>query len=369
MRIAYLGLKGLPGLFGGVERHVEELSSRISAAGHDVTVFCRKAYTPAEGEYLGVKLRLLPTIHSKHLDATIHSFIGSIYAGLSDFDIIHFHGIGPASFSVISKMLGRKVVVTVHSKDYLRSKWGKFARWALLKAEWIASKTPNQLIAVSNDLANHLSQYNRNVHYIPNGVSDPVWVKPGINLEELDLKPQTYLLFAGRLSPEKGVMLLIDSYKRVPGSHKLVIVGGTSHTDEYVEELQRTAGSDSRIIFAGYRNPDAMQELYSNALGFVLPSEHEGLPVAALEALSYGLPIIASDIPPCREILNNKDEFFGMLVEPKKVENWTKSMNDFLKNPMDLQKKADRGSKFVAKYYHWDVVAQKTLQVYHLLGE
>ncbi|MDP8224074.1 MAG: glycosyltransferase family 4 protein [Candidatus Lernaella stagnicola] len=362
MRVAMLGLKGLPGTFGGVERHVERLGAELVKRGHEVVAYVRPFYTPEPIVCDGVQTRLLPTIHSKHLDATVHTFLGAWHAGLSNFDIVHFHGMGPAAFAPIARLLGRRVVVTLHSLDFRRDKWGRFAKWALRQSEAVAVAAGHRVICVSAAIAAR-HRLDKVVH-IPNGVGAAMALPPRLIREKWNLQGGDYVLFAGRVSPEKGVHHLVKAYRNVPGDLRLVIAGGTSHTDRYVEDLEKA--KDARTLLVGYQDGDTLAELFSNAAAFVLPSDHEGMPVALLEAWSYGLPALASDIEACREVGGEPGELCWYFA-PGDTAALAAQLTDLLA-AVDRREMAERARRHVLDRYGWDAIAERVEEQYRLAG-
>ncbi|NLH49239.1 MAG: glycosyltransferase family 4 protein [Myxococcales bacterium] len=365
MRVAMLGLKGLPGTYGGVERHVEELGAALAARGHEVTAYVRPFYTPREIEVRGVRTRLLPTIHTKHLDATVHTFLGAWHAGLSAFDIVHFHGIGPGAFAPITRLLGRPVVLTIHSLDYRRDKWNRLAKWALRQGEQVAVRAARRVICVSESIAAGHAVRGNKVVQIPNGVGRPQPRAPRLIGEQWGLHGGDYVLYAGRVSPEKGVHHLIRGFRALPGDRRLIIAGGTSHTDYYLRDLRSEA--DARVLFVGYQEGEALAELYSNAAAFVLPSDHEGMPVALLEAWSYALPTLASGIGPCREI-GGPDGERGRYFAPGDPADLAARLAELLRDPA-ARETAARAQAFVLERYGWEQIAARVEEQYRLALE
>ncbi|SDZ25030.1 Glycosyltransferase involved in cell wall bisynthesis [Micromonospora pattaloongensis] len=306
LRIAMIGQKGMPATYGGIERHVEELASRLAGNGHEVTVYCRQSYgaVPVQ-EYRGVRLRELRTVPSKHLDAIVHSGRSTLAALRERADIVHYHGLGPGLMAPLPRFLSRaRVVLTVHGLDNQRAKWGLAARTVLNTAHWLSGHVPDERVVVSRALARHYDErFGRAARYIPNGVAAPRRVPPRQLGARFGLTPGGYLLLVGRLVPEKAADLLIRAFRRVPTPLRLAVVGGSSFTDEYVARLRAAADGDPRIVFTGFAYGDLLAELYSHAAGFVQPSRLEGLPLTLLEAASYGLPVLVSDICPHVEVV------------------------------------------------------------------
>ena len=302
-----LGLRGIPARYGGVERHVEEISRRLVASGHEVTVFCRNNYVDERvDEYLGVHLRHLPSIGTKHLDAISHTALATAGA-LRGFDVIHYHALGPGLLAPVPRLLhpGVAVVQTIHGLDNLRQKWGPVARGVLTLGEWSSAHAPHAVVAVSRTLAEeYRSRRDHEVFTIPNGVV-PMTPRPGTQIAaRFGLDAGGYVLFVGRLVPEKAPHLLIEAFAGLGEGRRLVIAGGSSFSDAYVASLRRLAAGDPRVLFVDYVYGEVLEELYTNAAAFVSPSELEaGPPLTLLEAAGLGTPVVASDIPTQLEIL------------------------------------------------------------------
>ncbi len=366
MRIAMIGQRGVPATFGGIEHHVEELGSRLAARGHEVTVYTRTNYTAERHTmYRGMRPRYLPTVNSKHLDAIVHSTLSTLDAVFAHADIVHYHAVGPGIPAVLPRYLSRaKVVFTVHGLDAERAKWGGVARGVLQVAQWLSARVPDATIVVSRDLeAYYRHRYHRPTVYIRNGVKEPHH-RPA---EEIDrrfgLHRGDYFLFVGRLVPEKAPDQLLRAFRKVEGDIRLVLAGGSSFTDEYVRGLDRLASEDPRVIMPGYVYGEVLEELYSNAAAFVLPSLLEGLPLTLLEAASYGIPIVASDIPPHLEVLGERPT--GALLHPAgDEEQLTLALTQLYRGRTAVQEAAEELGRRVVSAHRWDVVVRRTEDLY-----
>lgn len=373
MKIAVVGARGVPATFGGVERHCEEIYSNIAEMGHEVVVYARKGYTDEKiRSYRGMTVVPLAAPQSKHLETFIHSFIASVNASISDADIIHFHAQGPCLFSWVPRVLSpkKKLVFTCHGLDWQRSKWGLTAQKALHFGEFLSAKLFDAHIMVSGFLNEY---YRKNYNIAPvtirNGAKINT-VKDAQNItERFGLKKDQYLLFVGRLVPEKSPEKLIAAYKQLKTDKKLVIVGDTASTDDYVKSLKELAADNPNIIFTSYLYNDDLKEIYSNAYCYVSTSDLEGLPLTLLEAMSYGLPCIASDIPPHREVIG-RNNAFGYLIKDNSAEGIATTLKEILEIPVEQVKEVGAKGKSKIEYdYDWNVSAKKTLAVYKMLIE
>jgi glycosyltransferase involved in cell wall biosynthesis len=366
MRIAMIGQRGIPATFGGVEHHVEELGSRLAERGHDVTVYCRANYTTdRHATYRGMRPRYLPTVSSKHLDAIVHSTLSTGDAMLAKADIVHYHAVGPGLPAVLPRYLSRaKVVLTVHGLDAERAKWSRSAQQVLRTAQWLSAHVPDATIVVSRDLAEHFQQrYGRPTCYIPNGVGEPTHRPPDAIRRRFGLRGDDYVLFVGRLVPEKAPDLLLRAFSTIDREAKLVLAGGSSFTDEFVRSLRSLAASDPRIILPGYVYGDLLEELYSNAAVFVLPSLLEGLPLTLLEAISYGIPVVASDIAPHREVLGPERP----LVPPGDQRALAEAIEKALEHRAEERREAEAIRPKILHAYRWEATTDATEALYERL--
>jgi glycosyltransferase involved in cell wall biosynthesis len=363
MKIAVLGTKGIPAQFGGIERHCEELYPRLAERGHDVTVFIRSWFSPVRGAYMGTTLKTAPTINRKGLDAFIHTGTASLSVLKSDFDVVHYHGIGPSLFSFLPRLGKSAAVATVHALDWQRDKWGRGARGILKLGERAAVRFPDRTIVVSRQMEQYvLEHYGRETEYIPNGV--PFVKRPRAYrlVKELGVEPGGYILYLGRLVPEKGCHDLIAAYLQSGVQAPLVIAGGSSHSDDYVEQLERAAAGNKRIIFTGNVEGEMLTQLSAHAGLFVLPSYLEGLPIVALELLWLKVPVLASDIASSREVLD--DGSFGMLFRTGDTGDLAAKLREAMDSLEELKRKATAGHARIKTENDWDKIAEQTETVY-----
>ena len=361
MRVAMIGQKGIPATYGGIERHVDEIARRLVAQGVEVDVFCRFYYTPAGATYHGVKLLRRPSIHTKHLDAITHVSWATLESMLRRYDIVHFHALGPALFAGLPRLAGSKTVVTVHGLDWQREKWGKFARWFLRQCEGPAAHLPNRTIVVSKTLREHFREHHRcTTTFIPNGTNLPQ-IRAPKKILPLGLTPGKYVLFVGRLVPEKGVHFLCEAFSQIDTDMKLALVGGLSFSQGYVDVLKRY--ESDRIRLLDYVFGEALDELWSHAYCVVQPSTMEGLSIALLEALSYGRCVLVSDIPENMEVA----EECALSFRSKDVGDLKEKLEHLIRHPEVVRSYGERARLHILHHYSWDTVADATAQLYHEL--
>jgi len=352
-----IGLRAPWGTEGGVERVVGELAPRLVAQGCEVTVYCRRRYNSlGEGTHHGVRLVDVGTVYSKHLEAIVHTALATPLA-LPGADLIHIHATGPSLMSWMPRLIHRPTVVTLHGLDWQRQKWGRAARLVLRAGARSAATFPHQLIAVGEHLKIHYEQtYGVSPTFIPNGVSEI----PPVPLEKSGIDGLTergFLLFVGRLVPEKGLERLMTGYADARIQMPLVIAGGATHMDDYARRLEVLAPPG--VMLVGPRFGEARDALLSHACGFVLPSLLEGFPLAALEAMESGLPVLLSDIPPHRELLSGAPEA-GWLVT-----DWAGALKRLVEaSQQALTVRGAAGRRLVRAEYSWDRIAGQTREVY-----
>jgi len=368
MKIAYIGQKGIPATFGGVEFHVDELAKRLVKIGHEVHVYVRNWYTDKNlKHYQGIRLIHTPTIRTKHFDAFIHSLTSSLHSLFQSYDIIHYHAMGPSVFCWLPKILHKRIVVTLHGLDWKRGKWGSFAKAFLKFTERTAIYIPDKTIVVSKEQKTYFEgKYGKNLIYIPNGVNIPqTKATNAIIKEKYKLNGRDYLLWMGRLTPEKRVDWLVKAFKEIRPDFKLVIAGGSSATDEYVKKIKKITANDKGIIFTGYVLGQEKQELLNNALLFVLPSCLEGFPITLLEAMSHKLLCLASDIPPHKEVITQGVD--GFLFKSDDFYDFVKILKKLLSPSTKSGTAGEKARIKVERAYNWDEIVRKTEFVYDSL--
>jgi glycosyltransferase involved in cell wall biosynthesis len=362
MRIVVLGTRGMPNVMGGIETHCEQLYPHLVEKGCEIIVFTRKPYVDVSRiSFKGVKLIPLPCPKSKYLETFVHTFIGIFAAKRINPDILHIHAIGPALFIPLARILGMKVVMTNHGPDYQREKWGTLAKGILKFGERAGSTWANGVICISKPIADDIkSKYKRDAAIIPNGVNVPPIAETEDTLKQFGLEKGRYILSTGRLVPEKGFHHLIDAFNTLSFKNwKLAIAGRTHVEDRYSIELQEKGRKNPNVVFTGFLTGKPLHELYTHAGLFVLPSSYEGLPFTLLEAMSYGLSCIASNIPGNRNVELDEDRYF----EPGNVEQITSKIIQFARNPLSSDER-EKQIRTIAEKYDWAKIADRTLDVY-----
>lgn len=365
-----LGQKRIPSREGGIEIVVEELSTRLVNRGHKVTCYNRFGHHVSgaefdlerKKEYKGVRLQSVPTIEKKGLAAVTSSFFASLNSAFGKYDVVHIHAEGTAFFCWIPKLCGKRVIVTVHGLDWSREKWKNgFGSKFIHQGERNAVKYADEIIVLSRGVQDYFQKtYNRKTQFIPNGVNRSHNRAAEIISEKFGLKKDSYILFLGRLVPEKGIRYLIEAFKQVKTDKKLVIAGGTSDTESFAEELKKLAKDDKRIIFTGFVQGAILDELYSNAYIYTLPSDLEGMPLSLLEAMSYGNCCLVSDIAECVEVVEDKAFVFKKSNVKDLQEKLQIACNDS-KKVMEIKEEA---ADFICGKYNWDDVVEKTEKLY-----
>ncbi len=360
MKIAMLGVKAVP-CIGGIQRYTEEIGTRLVERGHEVTVYCRGQYLDGDcgAQYRGMARRTTPGLRGKHLDAFTHTFTAAIDALRRDYDVVHFHAIGPSVFVPLVRMRRRsRIVVTVHGLDWQRAKWGRLAGACLRLAGRVGARGADALMAVSlADAAFFETALGRRPVHAPPGVICNV-PEPADRILSLGLQEQEYILFVSRLVPEKGCHYLIEAYKRLRPPKKLVIAGGSNYADPYADGLKQHGRDD--IIFTGYARGKLLRELYSNAYVFVQPSDLEGTPSTILEALSYRRCVLASAIPGNEEALGG----CGYTFEPGNVSDLSDKLAFLLENDDLVAQQAEPALRYVQRERNWGKITDTVEQVY-----
>lgn len=369
LNIVMLGHKRVPSREGGIEIVVEELSIRMVQLGHKVTCYNRSGHhvsgiefdTNKLNEYKGIRLKQIFTINKKGLAAMSSSVFGAICAAFGNYAVVHFHAEGPSFMCWLPKLIGKKIIVTVHGLDHQRSKWGEFASAYIMMGEKNAVRFADEIIVLSKSVQEYFQKtYGRETVFIPNGVNR-VDVKEVSEIRKAwGLEKDEYILFLGRIVPEKGLRYLIEAFKEVKTDKKLVIAGGASDTDDFINKLKEMSKFDDRIIFTGFVQGQKLEELYSNAYIYCLPSDLEGMPLSLLEGMSYGNCCLVSDIDECTEVVKDK----AVVFKKGDVADLRTKLQTLCDDEELVQKYKSAAADFICSKYGWDDVVEKTLNLY-----
>lgn len=375
LNIAMLGHKHMLSREGGIEIVVCELATRMSKRGHHVVCYDRSSSHVSGGEveklseYQGVRIIPVWTFEKKGLAAMTSSFAAAIKAGRSDADVVHIHAEGPAAVAGLIRLIGKKgsggkrkrIIVTIHGLDWQRAKWGGFASKYIKYGERQAVKYSDEIIVLSKGVQEYFrSTYGRETVFIPNGVSKPE-VREADEIKKLwGLKKDSYVLFLGRIVPEKGLRYLVEAWRGIITDKKLVVCGGSSDTQDFMDELKGMASGDNRIIFTGFQQGRILEELYSNAYIYTLPSDLEGMPLSLLEAMSYGLCCVVSDIDEMTEVVEDKAAVF----KRSDVSSLRTTLQDLLNDSEAVRRYKEGAAEFITGKYNWDDVVERTLELY-----
>ena len=363
LRVAFIGGRGVISKYSGIETYYEEVGKRFAEMGHEITVYCRNYFTPPLAEHNGMRLVRLPTIRSKHLETVIHTLLSTAHALTKRYDLVHYHALGPALFSFMPRLLGVKTAVTVQGLDWQRKKWGPLASWVLRMGERASVRLPNGTMVVSRTLQDRYRElHGVEAFYVPNGGILRKRSQPH-KILEWGLEPGRYVLFLGRFSPEKNCHLLVEAFERLNTDVKLVMAGASSYCDDYSREL-RTHASE-RIRMLDWVSGETLDELLTNAMIFVLPSDLEGLSLALLDAMGAGLCVLASDVPENREVV----EGAGFTFEPGNAADLADRLQFLIANPAGRKAAGRTAKKRIAEQYQWGQVAEEIERAYYdLLG-
>ena len=373
LRIAMIGHKRIPSREGGVEIVVEALAVRMAEKGHKVEAYNRyghhisgKKYDEEYGRgdrkyYKGVRIHIVPTFKSSKLNAIVYSFFATVRALVKPYDVIHYHAEGPCAMLWLPRLCGKRVVATIHGLDWQRAKWGNFASRVIRFGEKMAAKYADEVIVLSENVRQYFKDtYGRDVVFIPNGIERPIRRKAELITEKFGLRENGYFLFLARIVPEKGLHYLIEAFHKTDTDKKLVIAGGNSHAADYMEKIHRMAAEDDRVIMTDFVQGQVLEELFSSAYAFVLPSDVEGMAISLLEAMSYGNCCLVSDISENTEVVEDK----ALTFRKGNVKDLQKKLEYMLQNPEIVEEYRKQSSGFICGKYNWDDVVERTLRIY-----
>jgi len=357
MKIAIVGTRGMLWRYSGIEVSVNEAAKCLGERGYKIVIYCRKLKNVLIPGYLckNIKLVYIPTVNSKHLGTFIHAFFSTLHLIFSDIDIAHFHALGPSFFAFLPRLFGKKTIVTIHCLDWKRKKWKYPAKIFLKICEYTAIFFPHKTTVVSKTLKYYFEKkFRKNIYFIPNAVN----INNPSQQEEGNIKKLNYMLFVGRLVPEKGIHHLIKAFNALDTDKELIIAGESSFTDDYAAYLRRMAGKNTK--FLGFVGDRELDRLYRNAYIFILPSEVEGSSLSLLEAMSYGRCVVVSDIPECLEIIHDCGISFrcGDYLDLKD------KLQYLIDNPDIVSMMGLKARRRISERYNWDIIIDELERLY-----
>ena len=365
MKIAMIGQKGIPTLFGGVERHVEKISCFLAREkNYEVFVYTRSYYTPKKiRKFKKVNIIHLPSFRTKHLDAISHVFLASWHAIFKiRADVIHYHGVGPALCLWIPKLFypRAKIIFTFHCRDYFHKKWGWLAQLCLRTGEIIGCFFADEIIPTDLEVQKYIKRkYNRQTNFIPHGIEQQKYISAKL-IKKWGLKKDNYILSVSRLIPHKGIHYLIKAYQEIKTEKRLVIVGPSFYSQDYEKQLKKMARSNSKILFLGVQRWQTLRELYSNAYFFTHPSEHEGAPLVLMEAAGFGLPLLLSNINVHKKTFGDLPFFF----KNKNIKDLGEKLKFLLNNPKIVWQRARKIKRYSWSKYNWNKTVEEIILRY-----
>jgi len=358
LKVAFIGGRGVVSKYSGIETYYEEMGKRLAGMGHQVTVYCRTYFTPPGKQHNGMRVVRLPTIQSKHLETLIHTFLSTLHVLTQPCDIVHYHALGPALFSFIPRLVGKKTVVTVQGLDWQRKKWGRIASAVLRLGDRAAVSLPSTTMVVSRTLQQHYwKNYGAATSYVPNGGLLRELPFPE-KIFEWNLEPGKYILFLGRFSPEKGCHLLVEAYEQLATDVKLVMAGASSYCDDYSRNLRSHASEQIKIL--DWVSGEALHELLTHAMLFVLASDLEGLSLALLDAMGAGLCVLTSDVAENRETVDGA----GFTFRRGDVTDLADRLRFLIANPAVREAAGQAAKRHIREHYQWKDIATEIERVY-----
>ena len=367
MKVAFLGIRGIPACYSGFETFVEQTAVRLVERGHDVTVYNRKHhYSTAFQEYNGVRIIMLPSIESKHLDTISHTFLSVIHSIFQEYHVVYFCGIGNSPLIFLPKIAGSKVIINVNGEDWAREKWGKFAQWYLRLTEKFACVFSDIVLSDAVVIQERYKKvHGQETQYIPYGAniySRPTSKGDNRTLRRYKLAPDEYVLFVARLEPENAAHILIEAFKWVKTNKKLVIVGDAPYNKKYVKDLEHRA--DNRVVFTGYVFGESYRDLSQHAYIFVLPSGVNGTRPVLLDQMGFGNCILARNSEANMEVLGESAIFFD---KNNLIDDLSKQIDYVINNPDKVKELRSKAQERVEKKYSWDVATDKYSRLFKQL--
>lgn len=355
MKIAFMGIRGIPASYSGFETFVEQVAKRLVKRGHEVTVYNRSTVVAYRGRnYLGVRLIRLPTLPTKHLDSIVHTSLCCLHAFFQKFDVVYICGVGNAPLAFLPRRRGAHVILNVDGADWQRDKWGRFARWYLRTCERAAARTAEVIIADARVIqARYKQLYGVDTLFIPYGAN--IRRHEGWDvLERFELEPRRYILFVGRLVPENCAHTLLRAFARVETDMKLVIVGDAPYADEYKASLRAIAGR--RIVFSGFLFGEEYQEISSNPYLFVLASGVDGTRPVLLDQMAFGNAVLVRNTSANVEVVGSAGRTFE---HARDEQDLATQLQDLVDHPEEILALRQAAEDRVRTKYSWERVTDR----------
>lgn len=365
MKIAMIGHKRVPSRSGGVEVVVEELSVRMARMGYDVDVYNRGDVADRATVYNGVRLVVIPRILFGALSSYAHMLLATLRAIAAGYDVVHYHAEGACSMLFITRLFHVRTVATIHGLDWQRAKWGRAARLYLRLSEAMSAKYADEIIVLSQNARRYFwDKYSRDTHYIPNGVTCPPLKDSSCLERKFALKKNGYILFLARIVPEKGLHYLLDAFESLSPTLSLVVAGEYCDA-KYAKKINQRVKNAKNIIMTGFVEGELMEELYSNAYVYVLPSDVEGMPMSLLEAMSYGKCCLVSDIPEHMEIITDENgKRHAVTFARGDAESLARELKRLIEDAGIVTDVEKRCRQYVCERFQWDGSVKKTIEIY-----
>lgn len=354
MKIAIMGIRGIPANYGGFETFAEEMAPRLVDRGHEVTVYCRSNNVQFSGtHYKGVRLVILPTISHKYFDTVTHTFLATLHSLFNKYDAILICNSANSPFSWIPRITGQKVAINVDGLEWKRKKWNILGQWFYKISEYLATIFPNEVVTDAFDIEKYYKEkFNQDSTYIPYGAPTDR-VETDKILLEYGLDSRDYLLYVSRLEPENNAHLVVKAFEKVKTDKKLVVVGDAPYNQEYIKELRST--KDERILFTGYVFGAGYREFQSNAYFYIQATEVGGTHPALLEGMGHGNCVLANDVEEHREVLRETGVYFS---NNGSVNDLTDKMQYLCDHPDEVAKYRELTRQRVVDNYSWDKVTR-----------
>jgi glycosyltransferase involved in cell wall biosynthesis len=346
VRIAILGTRGIPARYGGFETFAEELSTRLVARGHRVTVYCRERHP--EPAYRGVARTYLPTWRHKYFDTIVHTFLCTVHLIFHRCDVALYCNAANAIFTFWPRLFGMPVALNVDGLERKRKKWNRLARTWYLISEWLATLCPTVVVTDARKIAEYyLERYGKKSEFIPYGAETGKLESAEV-LGQLGLERGEYFLYVSRMEPENNALLVREAFERVATPKKLALIGDAPYAAEYIQRVRNT--NDPRVVMPGAIYGTGYHELLSHCFAYIHATEVGGTHPALIEAMGRGAVVLYLDTAENAEVA-------GGAGIPFEAGNLAEKLADVLHIPAEQRAEwSRRATERVAERYSWDAV-------------